>query len=51
MIAGGNGCGPIQDATAKFFGVRDGDLGHALRVVVTAANSTGCQQPDGRTER
>ena len=40
-----------QDATAKFFGVRNGELGHPLRVVVTAPNSTGCQQPEGGTDR
>lgn len=37
----GNGCAAIQDATAKVFGVRSSDVGHALRVVVTATNSTG----------
>ena len=37
----GNGCAPIQDATAKIFGVRSTDVGHEIRVVVTATNSTG----------
>ena len=44
--SGGNGCGPIQDATARVFGVRSSDLGHELRVVVTATNSTGSNQRD-----
>ena len=37
----GNGCAPTQDATAKIFGVRSTDVGHEIRVVVTATNSTG----------
>ncbi len=41
----------IQDATAKVFGVRSGDLGHALRVVVTATNSTGSANAASAADR
>ncbi len=39
--ASGSACGPIQDATARVFGVRTTDVGHTLRVMVTATNSSG----------
>jgi hypothetical protein len=37
----GRGCGDITSATSKTYTPVTGDVGHALRVVVTAANSDG----------
>src|SRR5919198_1475328 len=36
--ADGNGCGDINGATSKTYTPVGGDVGHALRVVVTAVN-------------
>lgn len=37
----GTGCGDITGATSKTYGPASGDVGHALRVVVTAGNADG----------
>jgi Ig domain of plant-specific actin-binding protein len=37
----GNSCGDINGATSQTYSVSSSDVGHALRVVVTAANSDG----------
>jgi hypothetical protein len=37
----GNGCGDINGATSSTYSVGSSDVGHALRVVVTATNSDG----------
>lgn len=37
----GNGCGDITGATSQSYSVSSSDVGHALRVVVTATNADG----------
>jgi hypothetical protein len=41
---GGNACGVIGGATAKIYTVTDPDVGHTLRVTVTARNASGTAQ-------
>jgi hypothetical protein len=38
---GGNACGVIDGATAKIYTITDTDVGHTLRVTVTARNASG----------
>jgi hypothetical protein len=42
---GGNGCATIRRATAKIYTVVGADVGHTLRVAVTAKNADGRSQP------
>lgn len=37
---GGNSCANVTDATSRTYGVRTADVGHALRVAVTAKNAS-----------
>src|SRR4051794_34483866 len=37
----GSGCVNVVDATSRVYGVRSADVGHAMRVVVTARNESG----------
>jgi len=37
----GGSCGNVTDATSRVYGVRSADVGHTMRVVVTARNESG----------